>query len=46
LLSKGEIPMKKLLTLAILALALAAGTVGVITLNSAPAQASCGGENC
>jgi hypothetical protein len=37
---------KKVLASAVLALALVAGTAGTITLNFAPAHASCTGSGC
>jgi hypothetical protein len=38
--------MKKMFALALLALALIAGTAATVTLNSAPAQATCTGSGC
>jgi hypothetical protein len=38
--------MQKLLTLAVLALALIAGTAGTVAVQSTPAQAGCGNGNC
>jgi hypothetical protein len=42
----SEIPMTKMFALAVLALALIAGTAATVALNSAPAHASCTSANC